>query len=103
MLLAVSKAIESGQNGIFDVLEHAVKRFLSIPVDRNEKPVVGIVGEIYIRSNRFSNDDLVRKVEEFGGEAWLAPIAEWINYVNYMGKKEKRPEKEACPTSSPWC
>ena len=49
---------------------------------------MGIVGEIYIRSNRFSNNDLVRKVEEFGGEAWLAPITEWINYVNYMGKKK---------------
>jgi predicted CoA-substrate-specific enzyme activase len=93
MLLAVSKAIESGRNGIFDVLEHAVKRFVSIPVDRNEKPVVGIVGEIYIRSNRFSNDDLVRKVEQFGGEAWLAPIAEWINYVNYMGKKRSARKK----------
>ena len=45
------------------------------------------MGEIYIRSNRFSNDDLVKRVEEFGGEAWLAPITEWINYVNYMGRK----------------
>jgi predicted nucleotide-binding protein (sugar kinase/HSP70/actin superfamily) len=87
MLSAVSEAIESGRDGIFDVLEHSVKRFLSIPVTEKRKPIVGIVGEIYIRSNRFSNDDLIRKVEEFGGEAWLSPITEWINYVNYMGKK----------------
>ncbi|MBP1730203.1 MAG: CoA-substrate-specific enzyme activase, partial [Deltaproteobacteria bacterium] len=45
------------------------------------------------RSNRFSNDDLVKKVEEFGGEAWLAPIAEWINYLNYMGKKKSTQKK----------
>jgi predicted nucleotide-binding protein (sugar kinase/HSP70/actin superfamily) len=87
MLGAVSKAIESRNNGLFEVLEHAAKSFLSISTKSVEKPIVGIVGEIYIRSNRFSNDDLVRKVEEFGGEAWLAPITEWINYVNYMGKK----------------
>ena len=49
---------------------------------------MGIVGEIYIRSNRFGNHDLVRRVEEFGGEAWLAPITEWITYVNYTGKKK---------------
>ena len=51
---------------------------------------MGIVGEIYIRSNRFGNNDLVRKVEEFGGEAWLAPITEWVTYVNYMGKKKSK-------------
>ncbi len=54
---------------------------------------MGIVGEIYIRSNRFSNNDLVRKVEEFGGETWLAPISEWITYVNYMGKKKSQHRK----------
>ncbi|HUJ88933.1 MAG TPA: acyl-CoA dehydratase activase [Syntrophorhabdales bacterium] len=87
MLSAISKAIESGNNGLFEVLEHSVKRFLSVPTKKTAKPLVGIVGEIYIRSNRFSNDDLVKRVEEFGGEAWLAPITEWINYVNYMGRK----------------
>jgi predicted CoA-substrate-specific enzyme activase len=92
-LAEVSKAIESGEDGVFDVLEHAVDRFLAIPRREEARPVVGIVGEIYIRSNRFSNDDLVRRVEEFGGEAWLAPIAEWINYVNYMGKKKSTQKK----------
>ncbi|HME45920.1 MAG TPA: acyl-CoA dehydratase activase [Syntrophorhabdales bacterium] len=87
MLSTICKAIENGNNGVLEALEHAVKRFLSIPKKNTEKPIVGIVGEIYIRSNRFSNDDLIKKVEEFGGEAWLAPITEWINYVNYMGKK----------------
>ena len=61
MLGAVSKAIESRNNGLFEVLEHAAKSFLSISTKSVEKPIVGIVGEIYIRSNRFSNDDLVEK------------------------------------------
>ena len=38
-----------------------------------QKPVVGIVGEIYIRSNRFGNNGLVRKVEEFGERPGLRP------------------------------
>ena len=84
----VAAAIEKGGDEIFPALGEAAEAFLSIPRTEEQKPVVGIVGEIYIRSNRFSNSDLVRKVEEFGGEAWLAPITEWITYVNYTGKKK---------------
>lgn len=47
------------------------------------KPLVGIVGEIYIRSNRFSNEQLIKKVENLGGVVMLAPIGEWILYTNY--------------------
>jgi predicted CoA-substrate-specific enzyme activase len=52
-----------------------------------EKPVVGVVGEIYVRSNRFSNENAVREIEALGGEVWLPPISEWLLYVNYTSKK----------------
>jgi len=87
LLLNIGAAIEQGGDEVFGALEDAVEAFLAIPRTNEQKPVVGIVGEIYIRSNRFSNNQLVRKVEEFGGEAWLAPFMEWITYVNYMNKK----------------
>lgn len=60
------------------------------------RPVIGIVGEIFVRSNRFSNEELVRKIEALGGEVWLAPVEEWVLYVNLMGirkawiKKDRR-------------
>jgi predicted CoA-substrate-specific enzyme activase len=91
-LSRITSAIEKGNDEVYEALEEAVKAFLAIPKTDKKKPVVGIVGEIYVRSNRFSNNYLVRKVEAFGGEAWLAPITEWIAYVNYMGKK-KSPKK----------
>lgn len=47
-----------------------------------ERPLVGVVGEIYCRLNTFSNNDLVRRLEEFGAEVWLNDISEWIWYVN---------------------
>jgi len=87
-LVHISKSIEKDGKDIFGVLENTIDNFLSIKSVKSEKPLVGIVGEIYIRSNRFSNNDLVRKVEEFGGVAWLASIAEWITYVNYINKKK---------------
>jgi predicted CoA-substrate-specific enzyme activase len=57
------------------------------------KPVIGIVGEIFVRSNRFSNENVIEKVEQFGGEAWLAPISEWIHYVNAMGRRRSLKRK----------
>ncbi len=89
-LRSVERAIEAGGDQVYGALEGAVDRFLAVRTTGGERPIVGIVGEIYIRSNRFSNSDLVRKVEEFGGEARLAPISEWITYVNYMGKKKSQ-------------
>jgi predicted CoA-substrate-specific enzyme activase len=46
------------------------------------RPVIGIVGEVFVRLNSFSNEEIVRKIEQFGGEAWIAPLSEWILYVN---------------------
>lgn len=54
---------------------------------RGDKPVVGVVGEIYVRSNRFSNENAVREIEALGGEVWMPPIGEWLLYVNYTSKK----------------
>ena len=52
-----------------------------------EKPIVGVVGEIYVRSNRFANEDAVREIEALGGEVLMPPISEWLLYVNYTTKK----------------
>ncbi len=54
------------------------------------KPLIGVVGEIFVRSNRFSNEDLVRRIEALGGEVWLAPVEEWIYYINLMGLRKAR-------------
>jgi len=45
-------------------------------------PLIGIVGEIFCRLNTFSNDDLVRCLEQYGAEAWLSDIVEWVWYTN---------------------
>jgi predicted nucleotide-binding protein (sugar kinase/HSP70/actin superfamily) len=64
-------------------LRRSRERFGRVPVryDRS-RPLVGIVGEIFCRHNTFSNFDLIRLVEEQGGECWLADIGEWVWYVD---------------------
>lgn len=58
-------------------------RFRALPAryDRS-RPLIGVVGEIFCRLNTFSNFDLIRVVEEAGGECWLADIGEWIWYTD---------------------
>jgi predicted nucleotide-binding protein (sugar kinase/HSP70/actin superfamily) len=58
-------------------------RFRGIPADyREPRPLIGIVGEIFCRLNRFSNQDVIRALERHGGEAWLSDMAEWVYYTN---------------------
>ncbi len=58
-------------------------RFRAVPAtyDRS-RPLIGVVGEIFCRQNTFSNFDLIRVVEEQGGECWLADIGEWVWYTD---------------------
>jgi predicted nucleotide-binding protein (sugar kinase/HSP70/actin superfamily) len=46
------------------------------------RPLIGIVGEIFCRLNTFSNEDLVRRLEEAGAEVWMNDLSEWIWYTN---------------------
>ncbi len=71
-----------------------IDRFHQIEVEGpGSKPLIGIVGEIFVRLNRFSNEDVIRKIEQFGGEAWIAPLTEWILYVNTISKERSLQKK----------
>jgi len=63
-------------------------RMAAIPVQRSEpRPIIGVVGEIYVRSNEFANNFLVRTIEELGGQVLMPPLQEWINYIAF-GRRE---------------
>lgn len=67
-----------------DIIREAAPRFRSV-LDRSEprRPLVGINGEIFLRSNKFSNSDLVRECEKVGLEVIVSPIAEWFRYITH--------------------
>jgi predicted nucleotide-binding protein (sugar kinase/HSP70/actin superfamily) len=70
------KALQAG-------LLRARERFRKLPARYDSgRPLIGIVGEIFCRLNTFSNEELVRRIEQLGGEAWMSDIAEWIWYCN---------------------
>ncbi len=84
------RAVESpgGKQGeklarIVAALRQGRERFLGVPADfSSPRPLIGVVGEIFCRLNAFSNDDVVRKVEEAGGECWISDVTEWVWYTN---------------------
>jgi predicted nucleotide-binding protein (sugar kinase/HSP70/actin superfamily) len=47
-----------------------------------------MVGEIFIRFNSESNQQIVRRIEALGGEVWIADISEWVWYTN--AERERR-------------
>jgi predicted CoA-substrate-specific enzyme activase len=63
----------------------SVRRIAAVPVTGGpRKPLVGIVGEIYVRNNVFANEHVVRSIEKLGAEAWMAPLAEWVLFTSSL-------------------
>jgi predicted nucleotide-binding protein (sugar kinase/HSP70/actin superfamily) len=75
---------------LLPVLRDTYEDFSGIEIHERTKPVIGVVGEIYVRSNRFSNENVVQQIEALGGEAWVAPISEWLLYINATAKVSAR-------------
>ena len=72
------------EGDLIAAMKRARDRFAAVEIDRSvQKPIVGLVGEFYLRANAFSNQTLVDKLEELGAEVWAAPIYEWFLYRNY--------------------
>jgi predicted nucleotide-binding protein (sugar kinase/HSP70/actin superfamily) len=70
-------------DAIVAVMQRARERFQRIAVRYDDSvPLIGVVGEIFCRLNTFSNEDLIRKLESYGAQAWLSDIPEWIMYTN---------------------
>ena len=52
-----------------------------------DRPLIGVVGEIFCRLNTFSNYEAVRRIEAHGGEAWLSDVVEWVWSTNWSQKE----------------
>ncbi len=77
----VGKAIEEGGD-IVSALRGVIQTVAAIATAGARKPLVGIVGEIYVRNNPFANEDVIGAIEAFGGEAWMLPITDWVLYTS---------------------
>jgi predicted nucleotide-binding protein (sugar kinase/HSP70/actin superfamily) len=80
-------ALEKGQ---FEVLEQQLERtaeqLRNLPMKRPPEtvPTIALTGEIFVRRDALSRQYLTERLAEKGFATVCSPIAEWIQYCNYM-------------------
>ena len=88
------ESLRSGNGSVDRVMADMARDFRTVPRRDDKRPMIGVVGEIFVRSHKFSNEDLVRKIEALGGEVWLAPVEEWLYYINAMSMRKALIKKD---------
>jgi predicted CoA-substrate-specific enzyme activase len=84
-----------GEGKLEDVLSEIGREFAAVPlVPAKNPPTIGIVGEIYVRTNAFSNNDLIAKLEGLGAAVRVPPITEWFLYTNHTRKLNSLIDRE---------
>jgi predicted CoA-substrate-specific enzyme activase len=90
-LLRLEKCIGNGSKGLHGVLTSIVHDFLSVKIDKEQrKPVVAIIGEIFMRDNAACNGNIANRLEELGVEVLVGPIAEWLAYSTHRYTRDSR-------------
>jgi predicted CoA-substrate-specific enzyme activase len=90
-LKRLEKCIENESNGLREVLFGIARDFMSIRVDKNvRKPVVAIIGEIFMRGNAGCNGNIANRLQELGVEISISPFSEWLNYSTYRFTRDSR-------------
>jgi len=76
---------------IIDGLETVIKEGKTlIDPGIKPKPLIGVVGEIYLRHHTHANQDLIRLLEQHGAEVVNASVAEWVNFTSYDRLREAK-------------
>ena len=87
----LERCIEKGSRGLRKVLAGIAADFMAIKVDKSEKkPVVAIIGEIFMRDNAGCNGNIANRLEDLGVEVVIGPFSEWIYYSTYRFTRDSR-------------
>jgi len=90
-LQEIIKCLERGADDIVAEIESAAQKFAAIPIHaQQKKPVIAVVGEIFMRDNAYCSDNVVKRLEELGAETLMAPIAEWVSYSSYRYTRDSK-------------
>ncbi len=76
----------SPKHAVFDRhMREMVADFNGLAMDNDPRPVVGIVGEIFVKYNPDANNHLVDTIEAEGGEAHIPDLTDFVLYCFYDG------------------
>jgi predicted nucleotide-binding protein (sugar kinase/HSP70/actin superfamily) len=83
------KCIENSAKGLQKVISGIASDFMAIKVDKSrKKPVVAILGEVFMRDNAGCNGNISNRLEDLGVEVLIGPFGEWISYSTYRSTRD---------------
>ncbi len=83
--------VEKGAKNLTDILENAADDFDAIEkIDGPRKPVIAVVGEIFMRDNPYCSARLVERLEDLGAETLITPFSEWLMYSTYRYMRDSK-------------
>ncbi len=87
-----SAAVIAGRHlwGFEELVRAAAAEFAAIPRTQEERPIIVVAGEFYVRLDDRCNQDVIRKIEGAGGEVTLSPATELFAYTGYINYHEAR-------------
>jgi len=82
-------SVENGAKDTLEVLKEAGEAFRKLEMlDIPEKPVIAVVGEIFMRDNPYCSGFLRQRLENLGAETIMAPMREWIELSSVRYREE---------------
>jgi len=92
LMAELEELLERGlMEEVMNFPKKVVREFNKIELDLTQKrPKVGIIGEIFVRSNEFANNFIVRRLEAVGAQVTMPSFEEWLNYIDYERRVDFR-------------
>jgi len=85
------KSIENNSKGLRRILVGIAHDFANIEIDRSRrKPVVAVLGEVYMRDNAGCNGNIANRLEALGVEVMIGPFCEWITYSTHRYARDSK-------------
>jgi predicted CoA-substrate-specific enzyme activase len=90
-LKKIENSIENNSKGLRKILVGLASDFMAVKVDKSiRKPVVAVLGEVYMRDNAGCNGNIANRLEALGAEVVIGPFAEWITYSTHRYTRDSR-------------
>jgi predicted nucleotide-binding protein (sugar kinase/HSP70/actin superfamily) len=70
-----------GKRSKQEVLSEVISRFEEIETRKETRPKVAVFGDLYVRDNRVMSQDVIRFIEEQGGEVITTPYSEYAKMI----------------------
>ncbi len=87
----VEKCIENNSRGLRRLLVETAGEFMAVKVDKSRRrPVVAVLGEIYMRDNAGCNGNIANRLEDARGEVIIGPFSEWIHLLHHRFTRDSR-------------